>query len=345
MQEKKTMTFRFDEKECTSGDCYLTPLYFNKQVLIRYLYDSRYQCDFASETYGSIHGGDFDISFGINSDGNVLMWLGDVHKLPLREQFYVLTENIDPQNNYASEFFDAQIGAEFTEPPLVIQMLNNLRKLNSSFNEKFNFHLYKDASIEDRIEETRRYKRIHMGSDDDFKRFISEINEIINENTNNSDIKKFIKANESIFGMLDSSSNKVEILFGNYIELKESIDAISAHITEKTVENIGFWKSIGDNKIRFKDKASEGLKGNKLLEIVYRKLLNDTGNLIAPFFVLYDIRLWSDHSINLDLYEQSIKKLGLTLDATKQEVFDKLIESINQSILKLIEIAEFDVIS
>jgi hypothetical protein len=80
--------FDYDENEKAAGDEYLTPVYFNKEVLTRYLYDKRFHCDFASDTYGRVYGDGFAISFGVNANGSVLAWLGDLDELPKAEQRY-----------------------------------------------------------------------------------------------------------------------------------------------------------------------------------------------------------------------------------------------------------------
>ena len=191
--QRNVLTFQWDPAESIGGDRFFTPVYFNRQVLTRYLYDSRFSCEFASETYGTVYGPDFYISFGINKNGSVIAWLGDLQdEIPVRERFYWLVENKEPENESTSEFYDAQINVHFTEPPVVIRCLNTLAKFNANFHQKFGVHLYHDRSIEERIEETRRYKRLLLNNADDFKRFISEFNEIINENTNNTEIRRLL---------------------------------------------------------------------------------------------------------------------------------------------------------
>lgn len=280
---KNVMTFKFDQAEQVSTDGYLTPVYFNKQVLIRYLYDSRFYCDFASETYGAIGNNDFSISFGINKNGSVIMWIGDImHNIPQKEQFYLLVENIDPEGDANSEFYEAQINAEFTEPPLEIKTLNAVEKLNSAFESRFSCFLYKERSIEERIDEARRYKRILMNDADDFKRFITELNEIINESTNNAALRTLLRS-----------------------------------------KGVDFEK---------------GSKGNKLLEKVYTSVLSDNNNLIAPFFFLYDLRLWAAHTGKDDVLDDVTNNLGLSKDSEFKEVLDALLTSILQSSEKLVEL-------
>lgn len=282
MAKKISLKWQYDLSESISADGFLTPVYFNKQVLIRYLYDSRYYCDFCSETYGSIASNDFNISFGINKNGSVIMWLGDIQELPEREIFYLLSENKEPEKEIASEFYDAQIEAKFTDPPIAIKCLNAISSLNSMFHEKYEVFLYKEKSIEERIEEVRRYKRIMIGNEDDFKRFISELNEIINENTDNVELRRLLK----------------------------------------------------DKSIPFES----GMKGNKLLERVYAGLLGDTENLIAPFFYLYDLRLWSDHSMNREIYDRVVTNLSLESDVSYSDLMVTLLVRLLETTEKLKEL-------
>ncbi len=278
--QRNVLTFQWDPAESLGGNQYLTPVYFNRQVLVRYLYDSRFYCDFVSETYGSVGNEEFDIPFGINKYGSVLAWLGDIMKqLPQREQFYWLVENKVPEHESRSEFFDAQINVEFTEPPAVIQCLNALARFNAAFHRRYGVHLYHERSIEERVEDTRRYKRLLLNNVDDFKRFLSELNEIINENTNNGDIKRFL--------------------------------------SQQTLT------------------VPDGAKGNKLLEKVYTTVLQDSENLIAPFFYLYDLRLWADHSIGNEKRDTVATALGIPQADDYNAVMGALFKAIEHSCEKL----------
>lgn len=95
---------------------FLTPLYFNTEVLIKYDVHPSYRIAFASRTYGSIlHHDDFDIPFGLNRHGRLVMWLGDVAKLPESEQYYLRSENVASDHSIGSEFYDGQIECKFTD--------------------------------------------------------------------------------------------------------------------------------------------------------------------------------------------------------------------------------------
>ena len=95
---------------------FLTPVFFNKEVLLKYDVHPSYRVTFASRTYGSIRqGDDFDIPFGINRHDRLVMWLGDISRLPESEQFYLRSENVPSDHSIGSEFYDGQIECKFTD--------------------------------------------------------------------------------------------------------------------------------------------------------------------------------------------------------------------------------------
>ncbi|MDD3816231.1 MAG: hypothetical protein PHZ02_16485 [Desulfocapsaceae bacterium] len=95
---------------------FLTPIYFNREVLLKYDASPTYRLSFASTTYGEMRqGDDFSIPFGVNKNGKVIMWLGDIARLPKNEQYYLRSENIEPDHSIGSEFYDGQIEVKFTE--------------------------------------------------------------------------------------------------------------------------------------------------------------------------------------------------------------------------------------
>lgn len=239
MRVSSVVKFNFDGSEGLSE--FLTPVYFDHNVLVKYLYDPRVSVEFASETYGTIYLPDQYLAFGINRAGAVIAWHGDLQDLDLADQYHWASNNIAPQHDMKSEWYDAQIDAVFTSPPVAIQAINALEKWNAAFATKYGTRLYKPTSFDDRLEAVRRYKRIIIQSEDDFIRFVSELNEIINENVNTQGLRTFLEGKDV--------------------------------------------------------KIANGSRGNKLLELVYRDVLGDTTNMIAPFFWLYDVRLWADHEM------------------------------------------------
>lgn len=94
---------------------FLTPVFFNREVLLKYDNSPHYRVQFASTTYGTIYTGEEYISFGINKNGLVVMWLGDIAKMPESEQYYLRSENVPSDHSIGSEFYEGQIECVFTE--------------------------------------------------------------------------------------------------------------------------------------------------------------------------------------------------------------------------------------
>lgn len=98
-------------------DGFLTPVFFNLAVLNKYSQHPGYRLDLFSKTYGTIKNNDeYDISFGINRNRKVIMWLGDINELPLNEQHYLGSENVESDHDLCSEFYESQIEVQFSNP-------------------------------------------------------------------------------------------------------------------------------------------------------------------------------------------------------------------------------------
>jgi hypothetical protein len=110
---------------------FLTPVFFNRKALLKYDADPAYQVRFASTTYGTIDTEDSLIAFGINKHGKLVMWLGDIAKLPESEQYYLRSENVPSDHSIGSEFYEGQIDCVYTPPSLE----NTLFALRSAFLE------------------------------------------------------------------------------------------------------------------------------------------------------------------------------------------------------------------
>lgn len=206
-------TFTFDPSEGMTP--FLRPVYFNRHVLVKYLYDPRTAVDFASETYGTVFGDDWHIAFGLNANRTVIVWLGDLVDLPLGEQHHWAGSNIASEHDVRSEFFDAQIEARFTPPPVGVRALNALARWNDAFVTKQGSALYRIRDLDQRLEDVRRYRSLIINREDDFVRYVSELNEIINEDVDNKAVRSFLAAN-AVTVPLNSKGNKLlELVYKN----------------------------------------------------------------------------------------------------------------------------------
>lgn len=95
---------------------FLTPVFFNKSVLVKYRYHPSYVVELGSNSYGSIYKDQEHITaFGINRNGKVIIWLGDVDQMELAEQHYLRSENVPSDHDIGSDYYLGQIEAVFTE--------------------------------------------------------------------------------------------------------------------------------------------------------------------------------------------------------------------------------------
>ena len=180
------------------GTPFLTPVFFDIEILVRYFYDPRYECEFYGETYGKIdcpedpnYEYDSSFPFGINPNRKVIAWLGDINKLDPKEQLYLESHNIESDGNIRSEFYDGQIGTEFADPIREVELVLFKRKLNKLTHELYNFHVYKTTkeNVSDIVSLCSKFKRIIFNSEDDIKRFLSAWNEDLIEDLNVVEIK------------------------------------------------------------------------------------------------------------------------------------------------------------
>ncbi|NQU99807.1 MAG: hypothetical protein HQ538_03645 [Parcubacteria group bacterium] len=277
--------FKFDKEDYykirglyrgESDKPFLVPVFFKKECLIRYFYSPEYRCELCSETYGTIYYDGFYISFGINKDGKVIMWLGDLEKLPEDEQIYLLSCNIDSDHEIASEFYDAQINVMFTDPIKEVELLLQKFEINKISGEKLGFKIFQteQRDIDKILSQCSKYKSILINREDDFKRFISEWNEILIEDISKEGFTKYLKSKN--------------------IEVKEGLGAI------------------------------------KLFERLIKEVLNIKENIILPYYVLYDLRLWADHKGCEKYFKYSLERLSLNEKESDNYklIYDTVIEKI-----------------
>ncbi len=127
-----------------SHNGFLAPVYFNNEILNKYTQNPKYTIDIFSGTYGSIAQGDeWQISFGVNAKKQVIMWLGDIDKLPVKEQQYLLSENISSAFDIHSDFFDAQIENQWSEGAIENKCLNLRNEISDKVKYLYGDSLYK----------------------------------------------------------------------------------------------------------------------------------------------------------------------------------------------------------
>lgn len=175
-----------------SHDGFLVPVYFDLEVLNKYTQNPKYTIDIFSGTYGNICRGDeWHISFGVNSKKQVFMWLGDINHLPLKEQQYLLSENIPSSFDIHSDFYDAQIDNQWSEGAIENKCLNLRSEISDKVKSLHGDSLYK---LPNEIGLTiAGLQKPIFWEDRHVAPVIESLNRIFIESLNESILKEFIK--------------------------------------------------------------------------------------------------------------------------------------------------------
>ncbi len=268
-------------------DGFLTPVFFNLAVLNKYSQYPDYRLDLVSKTYGSIEKKDeFQISFGINRNRKVVMWLGDVDKLSLNEQHYLRSENVESDHDLCSEFYESQMDLQFSNPSPENTLFRLRWEVIQVCQRKRQGYLYKfEGEISQVIENLDRpvfwhekhispvieaLNRVMVESLD--SQFIK--NELINlvskgELKNLRSLKLFEKWLEKVLQI--SNSSDVSLPFYVLYDFR----VLSSHLISYSKKN-EILKSI--------NKRLELLENNENYEVIYDALIN---RLIESYKVIF----------------------------------------------------------
>lgn len=125
----------------------LTPTYFNIKVLDKYKADPKNFKIQDSEIY---YLRDWSISFCINEENKVVVWLGDLGKIPYKEQQYWKSFNESPKGKMEQKFFTRQILNLWTDPSrLESQLIHSLQVANKYTIKKYNAPIFWELSKAD----------------------------------------------------------------------------------------------------------------------------------------------------------------------------------------------------
>ncbi|MBA5249001.1 MAG: hypothetical protein FE834_05630 [Gammaproteobacteria bacterium] len=187
---------------------FLTPVFFNISVLNKFSQDPSYKLDLFSETYGKISKeSEWNILFGVNKNKKVILWLGDIDSLPDSEKHYLLSENISSDHDIQSEFYDAQIDAQFSEPSKQSTIFHLREKLNDFVINNLSFGIYMlEEEVSEVISNLHRpmfWKDQHVGP------VIEYFNRVFVESINNKAIKADIRSINAATDVKNKGSLKI----------------------------------------------------------------------------------------------------------------------------------------
>ena len=132
----------FDEEHSTEG--FLTPVYFSNKVLLYFLNDPEYHVKLGSETYGYFElSGEWGVPFGINRNGKVVFWLGDLSYLDSKTLDIMRPHNTESDHQLIdSEFYMAQMCCVWSEPNKETSICHQKEQLFKGIESNYGISLF-----------------------------------------------------------------------------------------------------------------------------------------------------------------------------------------------------------
>jgi len=249
----------------------LTPVFFKKTVLHKFLSDDNYTVTLGSNTYGTIYHPHGYISFGINRNGKVIVWLCDLDELPLEEQHYFRSCNVESDHDVCSQFYDAQIEGKWPEHSQERQLLMKKEEFEKGCKENFNLKISRYTDDIDEVLE--KIQRPVLWNEKNVMYVINSLNKITTESFNSIGIKKEIEKLDSDFETNDLGSLK---LLQKLIQLK--FLELDAEEIMKPFFVLNDFRLVLDHRIDDPKKVLDscyermGITENKNLETLYDAL-------------------------------------------------------------------------
>ncbi|MFW5804320.1 MAG: hypothetical protein ACOCWG_03705 [bacterium] len=276
-----TVGFKYDSRDYYSipglymqwDEGYLTPIFFSKELLLYYNAHPEYKVKFASTTRFHIYNKKDEAlishGFGINRNGKIICWLGDLEAELQGDENYVhrnlfLTFNIDSDHDIISDYYFNQIEANWTSSDNETGIFYHRNEFDKKIKNLFGFELTQ-LDINKLIDE---YKHPVINESHQIETSYIKLNSLLTESLNVSELKKSLIANgidsKSIKGLkglklfekfvehnlkFENSSEIVSLLFILY-----DLRSLAGHIKDrKYVEKFNSCKE----RLHLKDNVAE----------------------------------------------------------------------------------------
>lgn len=261
----KKVTFTCDESKLANlfgknaeAPNFLTKVFFKKEVLDKYYgKPSKFSINDGYLIYVRDDGiNEWMLPIDNNAEGCVIVYLGDLGKLPNEEQKYWKLYNITVGNSSAVSFIrDYQ--AEFcspTEPALYFK--EKFKVFNNVWKKKIGWDLFKSLSEED--EHHLKTLRVPNNEQKEFDEVVLSLNKLIIDSLNVKEMKKNL--------IFDREDKSISIL-QKYLEQKHNV---------RSPQMIEFLRNLQD----LRSKGSAHMKGDDYKK-VYEKF--NKGDLSKTF--------------------------------------------------------------
>lgn len=189
----------YDDEHSIEG--FLTPVYFEKEALVFFLAMPEYEVEIFSESYGYIAKKDsaglfpydWNIPFGFNTNGKLIMWLGDIDDMDDRTKSILKSFNVPSDHLLIdSEFYQAQMKCIFSEPIIEKRILINKEAFISNIKKKYSIDL--SHLTEECQEHEKKVRRPVVFTETSVAEVINAYDKILVEGFNVSEMRKLYEA-------------------------------------------------------------------------------------------------------------------------------------------------------
>ena len=215
-------------------DGFLTPVYFEKEALVYFFNVPDYEVEIFSESYGKFAKKDpsgldlyeWNIQFGFNTNGRLVIWLGDIDKMDMKTREILKPFNISSDHLLTdSDFYRAQIKCTFSEPIIEKQILINKKAFISNINKKYSIDL--SHLTDECLQHERNVKRPVVYSETTVGEVINAYDKILIEGFNIVKLKELYEeiyspderdkkyTNWKSIKLIEAILNKLSILINN----------------------------------------------------------------------------------------------------------------------------------
>lgn len=198
----KEITYTCDENKLSNyfganpgAPNFITPVYFTKDVLDRYTNNpSQYTVADDHIMFLNI----WSIPYTINKEDKVIVWLGDLGRIPYKEQQYWKVFNISPYGKVNEKFIKRQLMAEWTESiGEEKQLFSLIDKLNNITKKVFGEGMFKDLPEGDKQLESAFIIPSNK-SITQYQTFLIQLNKLTVERINTKLISKMVDKEDLI---------------------------------------------------------------------------------------------------------------------------------------------------
>ena len=191
---------------------YFTPVFFNREVLEKYYNNTSL---YTVEDNNVLMKGSWRIEIDNNQEEYISAYLGDLQKLPYKEQLLWKSYNIPIKGKLSKRKLDIDFLTKWTPPKIIdLKFKNQYRTTNKYWKEKFGFDLF--CELKEKDEHCLKSIRIPLRNEiSELDTLILNLAKIMIDYLNVKDLNKYLKQNNIQFEQSIGSIEKMKLMLIN----------------------------------------------------------------------------------------------------------------------------------